>query len=66
VNQVGIKGVKVATRPGTKSRKENMLKFLTHKLRTHSINEDNYVEKVCIPSEIEFVTILTSLKVISE
>lgn len=23
-----------------------MLKFLTHKLRTHSINEDNYVEKV--------------------
>lgn len=24
----------------------NMLKFLTHKLRTHSINEDNYIEKV--------------------
>jgi len=23
-----------------------MLKFLTHKLRTHSINEDNYIEKV--------------------
>lgn len=38
-----------------------MLKFLTHKLRTHSINEDNYVEKVC---KIKFV-ILTSLKVIS-
>jgi hypothetical protein len=45
VNQVGIKGVKVATRPGTKSRKENMLNFHNQKLRTNSINEDNYVEK---------------------
>lgn len=23
-----------------------MLKFLTHKLRTHSLNEDNFIEKV--------------------
>lgn len=31
-----------------------MLKFLTHKLRTHSINEDNYIEKVNFTHFIKF------------
>lgn len=30
------------------SRLTNMLKYLTHKLRTQSINEDNVHEKVCM------------------
>lgn len=39
--------MKAATVATDSSTGENMLKFLTHKLRTHSINEDNFVEKVC-------------------
>lgn len=36
----------MAAKPELKyPRKRNMLKFLTHKLRTHSINEDNFTEK---------------------
>lgn len=32
-----------------------MLKFLTHKLRTHSLNEENVSEKVGLPqSRLEF------------
>lgn len=58
-----MKTAKVATDSSTG---ENMLKFLTHKLRTHSINEDNFVEKVC---SLQFLTpglnlhSVTSLKV---
>lgn len=65
MDKVERESSKVASNTGQRLRKENMLKFLTHKLRTHSINEDNYVEKVRIRHvEVRFVIFLTSLKVI--
>lgn len=38
-----------------------MLKFLTHKLRTHSINEENYNEKVIVGFYICKKRVLTSI-----
>lgn len=59
-----MKPTKVATKPASTScRKENMLKFLTHKLRTHSINEDNFIEKVCNLTPSFSYSSVTSLKV---
>lgn len=34
---------------------QNMLKYLTHKLRTQSINEDNVQEKVRIKKNVTFI-----------
>lgn len=45
------------------ARSTSMLKFLTHKLRTHSLNENNFIEKVCNASPCYQFTSVTSLKV---